>query len=213
MSSPKPKRKYNSESRQALTAEIKQRILAAAKKRFAKHGIDEVTIDELAKDAEVAAATIYSLFKSKAGILKAVIQGTFFGANYAAVVERAKTTTDPIALLEITAEISRVIFDAEKAEIGLIRGASAFSTELRRIEGEFEQIRFALQEGRARLLVETFPVAQKLGIAKVRDIMWMLTGRDIYRMCVLERGWSSDDYQKWLAKTLIQVLTAPPFVG
>jgi hypothetical protein len=38
----------------------------------------------------------------------------------------------------------------------------------------------------------------------------MFTGRDIYRMFVLERGWTSDAYEEWLANTLIQTLTKPP---
>jgi AcrR family transcriptional regulator len=191
------KHKYNTDLRRARTVELRQRILGAATILFARHGIDKVTIDALADEANVAAPTVYALFKSKAGLLKALIKGTFFGANYAAVAEKTKTTTDPIELLRITASISRVIFDTEKAEIGLIRGASAFSAELRRVEAEFEQIRFDLQETRAKLLVKTFPAARKLGIEKVRDIMWMYTGRDIYRMFVLERGWSSDAYEEW----------------
>jgi len=32
------------------------------------------------------------------------------------------------------------------------------------------------------------------------------TGRDVYRMLVLERGWSSDEYESWLAATLIKAL-------
>lgn len=209
MSSTK-KRKYNTDLRQARTVELRQRILGAAKKLFARHGIDKVTIDALADEADVAPPTVYALFKSKAGLLKALIKGTFFGPNYAAVAEKTKTTTDPIELLRITASISRVIFDTEKAEIGLIRGASAFSAELRKVEAEFEQIRYDLQETRAKFLVKTFLAARELGIKKVRDIMWMYTGRDIYRMFVLERGWSSDAYEQWLATTLIQVLTTAP---
>jgi AcrR family transcriptional regulator len=204
------KRRYNTDLRQARTVELRQRILAAAKKLFARHGIDKVTIDALAHEADVAAPTIYALFESKAGLLRAIIKGTFFGPNYAAVAEKTKTTTDPIELLCTTASISRVIFDTEKAEIGLIRGASAFSAELRRVEAEFEQLRYDLQRARAKLLVKTFPAARVLGIQKVRDIMWMYTGRDIYRMFVLERGWSSDAYEEWLARTLIQVLTTAP---
>jgi hypothetical protein len=38
--------------------------------------------------------------------------------------------------------------------------------------------------------------------------MWMCTDRDVYRMLVLERGWSSDQYETWLAETLIRALTA-----
>ena len=38
--------------------------------------------------------------------------------------------------------------------------------------------------------------------------MWMYTGRDIYRMFVLERGWSSNEYEEWLAQALIEALTS-----
>jgi AcrR family transcriptional regulator len=164
----------------------------------------------MAEGAGVSPATIYVLFRSKAGILKEIIQGTFFGANYSRVAQRTRDTDDPFELLRITASISRIIFDTEKKEIGLMRGTSAFSPELKRIEAEFERIRLDLQEARARLLVRKFAVAREHGLAKVRDIMWMYTGRDIYRMLVLERAWSSDEYEKWLARILIKELIGSP---
>jgi AcrR family transcriptional regulator len=206
-SKPNKPRRYNAESRRARASETRRRILDAAKGLFAERGIDKVTVDQLSAAASVSTPTVYALFRSKAGILKALIEGAFFGDGYAKLAARTKSTNDPGELLRITASISRVIFDTEKEEIGLMRGASAFSPELKRVEVEFERIRFDLQEARARLLVRTFPAARALGLAKVRDIMWMYTGRDIYRMFVLERGWSSDEYEEWLAKTLIQALT------
>jgi hypothetical protein len=42
-----------------------------------------------------------------------------------------------------------------------------------------------------------------------RDIFWMLTGRDVYRMLVRERGWSPQKYQDWLADTLVHSLLSP----
>jgi AcrR family transcriptional regulator len=201
------RRRYNADSRRARAEDARARMLAIAKALFSKHGVDTVTIDVIAERAGVSPSTVYALFRSKAGILKEIIQGTFFGANYARVAQRTAETDDPFELMRITASISRVIFDTEKREIGLMRGTSAFSSELKRIEAEFEQIRLDLQEKRARLLVGKFAVARKLGLAKVRDIMWMYTGRDIYRMLVLERAWSSDDYEKWLARILINELT------
>ena len=204
------RRHYNADARRAQSEETRARILAVAKALFSRAGVDKATIDDIAERAKVSPSTVYSLFRSKAGILKEIIQGAFFGANYASVAQRTNETNDPIELLRITASISRVIFDTEKREIGLMRGSSAFSPELKKIEAEFERIRFDLQEPRARLLVETFLSARKLGLARVRDIIWMYTGRDIYRMLVLERGWSSDDYEEWLAETLIRALTGVP---
>jgi len=46
----------------------------------------------------------------------------------------------------------------------------------------------------------------KFPLSKIRDIFWAFTGRDFYRMLVVERGWSSDEYEKWLAELLIQLL-------
>ena len=200
-------RHYDTASRRAKAEETRARILATARALFSERGVDKVPIDFIAEQAGVASSTVYALFRSKGGILKAIIRSAFFGPNYARVAERTKKTDDPIELLRITASISRVIFDTEKDEIGLMRGISAFSPELKEIETEFERIRFELQEERSRLLVKTFPLARKLGLAKVRDIMWMYTGRDIYRMFVLEHGWSSNEYEEWLAQSLIEALT------
>jgi len=43
-----------------------------------------------------------------------------------------------------------------------------------------------------------------------RDIFWMLTGGDVYRMLACERGWSPQKYQDWLADTLVRSLLTPP---
>lgn len=37
--------------------------------------------------------------------------------------------------------------------------------------------------------------------------IYEMTGRDIYRMLVIDRGWSSSAYQEWLGNTLLQSLT------
>jgi AcrR family transcriptional regulator len=36
---------------------------------------------------------------------------------------------------------------------------------------------------------------------EARDLLWTLTGRDIYRMLVIERKWSSERHEKWLSDT------------
>jgi hypothetical protein len=135
-----------------------------------------------------------------------VVERSFFGVRYSEIAKRAETAREPEEILRITASISRVILDTEREEIGLMRGISALSPELKAIETELETLRFTLQEARARLLVKSVPVAHHLGLARVRDILWMYTARNVYRMLVLERGWSSDEYEPWLAETLIKAL-------
>jgi AcrR family transcriptional regulator len=169
--------------------------------------VDNVTLGEIASDAGVSTPTLYALFQSKTGILKAVVERAFFNPRYAEIARRAEKATEPEEILRITASISRVILDAERDEIGLMRGVSVLSSDLKAIEAELEAVRFEIQEARARRLVKVVPAARRLGLGRVRDILWMYTGRDVYRMLVLERGWSSDQYESWLATTLIKTLT------
>lgn len=87
-----------------------------------------------------------------------------------------------------------------------MRGASAFSPALRKLEQEFEKIRFEMQEERVRLLFAQSKQKSGLGIDEARRILWMYTSRDIYRMLVQEGGWTPDQYQKWLSETLVNAL-------
>lgn len=48
-----------------------------------------------------------------------------------------------------------------------------------------------------------------LDVQHARDLLWALTSRDLYRMLVRERGWTPQEYQDWLTKTVVEMLTAP----
>lgn len=202
-----PRRQYDSRLRTERALGTRGRILDAAKELFTARGVDKVTISEIASVAGVSAPTLYALFQSKTGILKAIVERSFFNPRYMEIAQQAENTTDPEEILRVTASISRVILDTERSEIGLMRGVSVLSSDLRSIEAELEEVRFALQEERAKRLVKLVPAARRLGLSRVRDILWMYTGRDVYRMLVLERNWSSDEYESWLAETLIRTLT------
>jgi AcrR family transcriptional regulator len=200
------KRPYRSETRRKQADQTKRRILRAAKELFSKHGIDKVTIDELAAKAEVSSPTIFALFRSKRGLLRALMDENLFGERYEALVAEAKAA-HPLERLRMAASITRNVYDSEKSEMGLLRGASAFSAELKELERELEQRRFERQEATVRILANEKTLIPGLQVGRAREILWALTSRDIYRMLVIERGWSPSAYEKWLAKILVRALT------
>ena len=67
------KRTYYSQTRAKQAQQTRSAILQAAKRLFQKKGFEGVKIEEIAKVAKVAASTIYALFKSKRGILQALM--------------------------------------------------------------------------------------------------------------------------------------------
>ncbi len=199
------KRAYNSESRRIQAEQTKNRILVSAKQLFESTGFDKVTIEEIAQHAKVSAPTIYSLFQSKTGVLRSLIDDALSPEHYQALVQRIKTEQSPSKRLELAAIISRKIYDAEKAQLGLLQSASILDPEFKRLEKEREKRRYKRQtESVNEISKEVF--VEGLSVSKVKDILWAFTGRDLYRMLVIERGWSSDEYEKWLTRLLIQTL-------
>jgi AcrR family transcriptional regulator len=201
-------RRYDSTRRREGAASNRRRVLDAARRLFAAHGLDRVTIAALAVSAGVSQATVYALFKSKAGILRALMEEALFNATYRPLAERARQVRDPPEMLQMTASIARAIYDGERAGLGVIRGASAFSAELRAVERQFERLRFERQRPRAVRIARRGTVRPGLKLGQVRDVLWMLTSRDVYRMLVVERRWSPAAYQAWLSAALARTLLA-----
>lgn len=204
----RPKRRYSSELRRRAAGTTRTRVLDSARKLFARRGIDGVTIAEIAERAGVAAPTVYALFKSKEGILRALMEAAIFGPRFEEARARLDGVNDPVRLIALSAHVARAIYESESAELGLLRGASAFSPALRRLEQEFETIRYEMQEERVRLLFAQARQRKGLELNAARRILWMYTSRDVYRMLVQDGGWTPDQYQRWLSEMLLNALVA-----
>ena len=199
------KRQYVSKVRSRRADATRARVLDAAKKLFMRHGIDGTTIAEIARKAGVAVPTVYALYKSKEGILRALMQTALFGPRFQNARAKLDGVTDPVKLIALSAEVARAIYESESAELGLIRGSSAFSPALRKLEQEFEAIRFEMQRERVRLLF-AHGHHRELTLEEARRILWMFTSRDLYRMLVHAGGWTPNQYQHWLSDAILSAL-------
>lgn len=204
--SSRSRRRYDSTQRKEAAEATQARVLGAAKFLFSRRGIDKVTIAQIAERAGVAGSTVYALYSSKVGILRALMEAALFGPTFQIAQNVLAQTKDPAKLIELTAHVARAIYENESAELGLLRGVSSLSPELRKLEAEFEEIRFAMQEERIELLFARGLARPGLDKERARRIMWMYTSRDIYRMLVEESGWTANEYQAWLSRTLVDAL-------
>jgi AcrR family transcriptional regulator len=210
---PKIKRRsYNSLVRQRQADDTRRRIVEATRRLLQSEGYDGMTIEAIAQRAQVSAQSVYGIFKSKTGILTELLDQSTFGADYEDAVRRALSASDPETRLRLAAPIARQIHDAQSATFDLLRGAGVVAPELAKLEQQRESLRYERQERMIISLREAGRLRPDLDYRTARDIFWMLTGRDVYRMLVRERGWSSQKYQEWLAETLVLGLLAPELV-
>lgn len=200
------KRAYNSEKRQVQAQKTKDRILASAKELFESKGFQEVTIEEIAKKADVSVPTVYGLYQSKSGVLKALMDTALPPKQYESMVQQLEMETSVAKRLALTAALSRQLYDAEKVQLGIFRDLSILTPELKTMEIEREERRYKRQDASFKRFKDK-ALLGGLNDSKMRDVLWAFTGRDMYRMLVIERGWSSDEYETWLAHMLVQLVS------
>ena len=91
------KRQYVSQVRTDAAADAtKERVLNAAKNLFARHGIDRVTVAQIAKKAEVSVPTVYALYKSKEGLMRGLMSTALFGQRFQVAQAKLAGVTDAV---------------------------------------------------------------------------------------------------------------------
>jgi len=209
----KAKRTYTSLIRERQAHETRRRIVEATRQLLAKEGYAGMTVEAVARRAEVSVQTVYAVFGSKTGILAELLNQTTFGADYEETVRQTLEEKDAERRLRGAARIARQIHDAQRAGFELLRGAGVVAPELARLEQQRERIRYEREEAMILSLRKAKRLRPGLSYRTARDILWTLTGSEVYRMLVRERGWSSARYQEWLADTLVHSLLIDPDCG
>ncbi len=189
------KRPYKSLVRQRQASDTRRRIVEVTRQLLQSEGYDGMTIEAIAKRAEVSAQSVYAIFKSKTGILIALLDQSTFGPDYVEVVGQALSASDPETRLRRAASVA---------------SAGVVAPELAKLEQQRERLRYEKEESMITFLRDAGRLRPGLSHKTARDIFWMFTGGDVYRMLVRERGWSPQKYQDWLAGALVHSLLTPP---
>jgi AcrR family transcriptional regulator len=203
------KRPYKSLVRERQAGDTHRRIVEAARQLLQSEGYGGMTIEAIARRAEVSAQSVYAIFKSKTGILTELLDRSTFGKEYEDAVRQALSAGDPEARLRLAARIARQIHEPMSVTFDLLRGAGVVAPELAKLVQQRERLRYERQEKMIISLRDAGRLRSELNCRTARDIFWMLTGRDVYRMLVRERGWAPQKYQQWLADALVSSLLSP----
>jgi len=95
--------------------ETNQIILEAARKRFAKQGFSETSIEEIAVDAGLTRRTIYEYFRNKEDLLGCILKAE---ANlYVDVLKSVDCIVDPVDVLRAVFDI---VFDMTAIRLGVV---------------------------------------------------------------------------------------------
>ncbi len=206
---PAARRPYHSPARRRQAEQTRAGILAAARDLFRSAGYAATTIDAIASSAQVSAKTVEAVFGSKRGLLAALVDPLAAAGPPHDLVDRLREATDPRQRLRLVAELSRRVYEASVPEFELMRGTSVVAPEIAAAARQVESRRRGIQARLVVYLQERGCLRGNLSSEEATDIIWVLTGYDMYRALVAERHWPAGRYQNWLADTLAGSLLRP----
>ena len=187
-------------------------ILDAAQRLFESDGYVATTMEAIASEAGVALKTVYSVFATKSGLLRALWDLLLKGdTDEAPVAQRSwyidiLEEPDPERQLRLNARNARTVKMRIGRLLGVIRSAAVVDPDGAEL---WHLIQSDFYENQ-RVIVEAIDarggLAVGLDITQATDILWTLNHPDVWLLLVGERGWSPEQFETWFANTTCRAL-------
>lgn len=190
-------------------------VVEAARTLFVERGYGATTIEALSERSDVPPATVYRLFSSKVGILKAVLDVSIAGDDAdVAVLDRPEVAAafaepDPDRLLARFAHVNVAINERSGPVHQILTSAAGSEPEAAALLDDYARQR---QQGQGRIagaLARSGALRAGMTERDAADLIHVFMSPEIYRLCVADRGWSHERYEQWLHRTLVHELLAP----
>jgi AcrR family transcriptional regulator len=200
---------------QARTRLARRAVVDAARTLFVERGYQATTIDAISDRSDVPAATVYRLFSSKLGILKAVLDVSIAGDDRnLSLPERPPVAalfaeSDPHKLLAGLASLT-VAINARSGDVyRILSSASTSDPEAAALFADYQRQRAEGQGQIARTLARARALRPGLRERDAADLIHALVSPEVYQLLVVDRGWAPERYERWLAGLLAEQLTSP----
>lgn len=184
--------------RQEQAEATRVRIAEAARELFAADGYGATSIDAIAKEAGVATRTVYSAFGTKREILSLICDLWLQRAGARELAGEVLAETDPATKLRKAAHWLTNLYSAGFDVVLIFEAATDESAETRallrsKLAGRNEVMDAIIASMKGDLEV---PLKQAQAIYRA------LAAAGVYRELVAESGWSTEEFEDWVATSL-----------
>jgi AcrR family transcriptional regulator len=209
----KPRHRYDSRRRREQAEQTRRQIVTAAGRLFRDQGYG-VPMPSIAAEAGVVVETVYRIFGSKAGLFRAVVEALLAGGPTRAEVPVEQRPAiraiinepDPRRQVALYAATQPGIHRRSGPLLRALRDAQAGDPELTKLWAELEAWRYGGQGRFVARLSQQGALRSDRSQAQAADIVFMLCSLAVHDLLVRERGWTTDQYESWLATALTHEL-------
>lgn len=206
---------YDTTGRQTRTRLTRAAVVEAARVLFLGRGYAATTIETISEMSDTPVATVYRLFSSKLGILRALLDVSAVGDDAAvAMGDRPSVRTlledlDPRNQLVGFAGLARDVMSRLAPIHQILVSAAGSDPEAAELLDEHTRQRQEGQGRIARSLARVGALRPNLREREAADIIHALMSPEVYLLLVSDRGWPPERYEDWLGGTLISQLLPP----
>jgi AcrR family transcriptional regulator len=201
----KRSRRYDATRRREQAAATRRQILEAAQRLFERDGYAATSMAAIADEAGVALKTVYLAVESKSGLLRAIWNLRLRGDEEPApVAERpwyreVLEEPDPERQLRLNAHNAAAVKRRIGALLAVIRDAAPSDPDVGALWGRIQSDFYENQRAIVESVAAKGALRGGLDPGRAADIVWTLNHPSVYLLLANERGWSMDEYERWLA--------------
>ncbi len=190
----------SSTHRQRQALETRRLIVEAAKALFLDGGYAATTIEAIALQAGVSVSTVYAVFGSKRGILRAIREAWHQESNIRDVTHSTPPDMDPATRLDRLAHATRRQWETGSDVMSIYLGAAAADRDAA------AELTEALRGRRTAL--DSFASGLRSGLRpglsldQAASVLRALCLAEVHQELVGQSGWTEDAYEVWLAAAL-----------
>jgi AcrR family transcriptional regulator len=190
-------------------------MIEAARALFIERGFVSTTIDAIAARANVSPETVYATFGTKRSLLSELVDVTIAGGDNApavyeqAWVEEMRQEPDRPRRLQILARNGRSILERRAAIDEIVHAAAGADPEIAALWERGKDQRFAGQRELLRIVAGSTTLRDGLDVESGAEILFAIGSPEIYRLLVVDRGWSGARFEQWYGDTLVRLLLDP----
>jgi AcrR family transcriptional regulator len=185
--SPRP---YRLGRREASVEETREKVMAAAHRVFSEAGFHRASLDDVARRAGVARATVYYQFKSKFGLLEATIDHVLEHAPVAERMRKAREHPDAVTGLRLyIAEVCN-LWAHDDVFFRNVIGLAAVDPEAARAVDQYDFRRRETLVWLAKRLQDQGKLRESVSQKQAIDTIWLLTSFRSYDQLVTRSGLS-----------------------
>ena len=204
-------RSYDSTRRREQARQTRLAVVRAAYELFVEVGYGRATIAAIAERAGVSAETVYAAFGSKAGLLARVWDVTVGGDDEDVLLHERpaflamRAEPDLRRRLEKMAALLVGLHERTVPFLLALQGAAAVEPAAAEMLAEVDRQR---SQGMRLMAREAAATGQlRVSEEECHDVLWSTNRGELWHHLVVERGWSRERFERWIAELWQRMLT------